>query len=107
MPPVPWGTISGLSLSVGPSSSSVVGSSVWLEIVTVAGPAPMSLAGLTLTPVSAMSALSSIGAGGRGLFSKSSDRRRTPSAAKRSQQHDQPPRAPIVGATLAHRPRSY
>ena len=44
MSAVPWATISVLDWSVGPSSSSFVGSSVWLEIVIVAqGTADMKL----------------------------------------------------------------
>src|SRR5262245_18926308 len=74
MLPVPPGRISSLASSVGPSRTSAAGSVDWFEIVTVASPAPTAAAvlGLTLTELSLIKAVSSIGDGGRGLFSKSS-----------------------------------
>ena len=71
---MPPGAISSLASSLGPSSTSAAGSADWFEIVTFTRPAPTALAllGLTLTLVSLISAVSSIGEAGRGLFSKSS-----------------------------------
>ena len=75
-------------------------------MVTVTGPAPTSLAGLTLTALSLISALSSIGAGGRGLFSKSSSPQAemASAAAPAASGTISLLAAPIVGATLAQPP---
>ena len=72
--PTPPGAISPLSASssgVGPTRVRLTGSPDWFETVITASPAPNS-AGDIRTLLSSTFAVTSIGAGGRGSFSKSS-----------------------------------